>query len=100
MITFNQAENLFRFAKMNQYTTIYAELDRVGLNNLMNLMGPDQQRRLIHFMAGNKPAEALKLLSNYPSEEVEILEDDHDSWCCGLEPDEAGLCPVCKEHIN
>lgn len=22
------------------------------------------------------------------------------SYCCGVEPDEAGLCPICREHIN
>lgn len=67
MITFNQAENLFRFASHNQFPEIHTELERIGLKNLMSLMGPDQQHRMIHLMAANKPAEVLKHLSNYPS---------------------------------
>lgn len=69
MIGFNQAENLFLFAKRNEFLGIYAELKRIGIGNLMNLMGPDQQKRLIHYMAGNQPKDALELLSKYPSEE-------------------------------
>lgn len=67
MIGFNQAENLFMFSKRNQFPQIYSELQRIGINNLMNLMGPDQQKRLIHYMAGNEPSSALGLLSKYPS---------------------------------
>jgi hypothetical protein len=27
-------------------------------------------------------------------------EEDSDTWCCNVPPDEAGLCPVCREHIT
>jgi hypothetical protein len=27
-------------------------------------------------------------------------EAEQDTWCCGSPPDESGLCPACREHIN
>jgi len=31
-------------------------------------------------------------------ENPELIE--RDTWCCGSPPDESGLCPICREHIN
>jgi hypothetical protein len=72
MIGFNQAENLFVFAKRTQFPQIYSELNRIGIKGLMRWMGPDQQKRLIHYMAGNQPADALQLLSMFPSDKGDL----------------------------
>jgi len=34
------------------------------------------------------------------SAEELIDKSERDIWCCNEPPDEAGLCPVCREHIN
>lgn len=69
MIGFNHVAHLFELAQKSGYPTLYKELDRIGIKNLENLLGPDQERRLIHYMMNNTPQEALKHLAKYPSEE-------------------------------
>jgi hypothetical protein len=66
-IGFNKAENLFVFARRYQFPKIHAELERIGIKNIMVMMSPEKQRQLIDYMYSNKPAEALILLERYPS---------------------------------
>lgn len=61
------AQTLIDQAGEMGFPKIQAELKRIGLDNLMNLMGQDQKKRIYHYMYSNKPVEALKHLINYPS---------------------------------
>lgn len=69
MISPGQAEFLFKISEDFSFPGIRKELERIGYSNVINLFNDDKKKRLIHYIYGNKPQDALKLLSIYPSEE-------------------------------
>jgi hypothetical protein len=73
MIGIGQAEYLVEFAKKNGHYGVSKEFERIGIMNLINLLGQDQKRRLYGYMMYNKPDCALKLLSTLPSEAKDEL---------------------------
>lgn len=40
------------------------------------------------------------LIENYDSEIDDEYEEGSEDWCCNEKPDEQGLCPICRDHIN
>lgn len=68
MIGYGQAEYLFTFAERNGHYGILKELKRIGLVNVISLLGQYQRRRIWNYMLNNKPIEAIKLLKTLPDE--------------------------------
>jgi len=72
-----QAMTLIDQAGEMGFPKIQAELKRIGVEHLTNLMGNDQKKRIYNAMYHNDPVSALKHLANYPSEgEPAVYEDE------------------------
>jgi len=75
-MTDTQARSLIQFSKRLQFPVIESELKRIGISNLVNYIGEDQKKRLIHYMAANEPKSALTLLQRLPSEGQKVYYED------------------------
>lgn len=77
MVSQFQIDSLLEKSQEWGFTKINSELKRIGYENLMNLMGEDQKKRIWSAMWHNEPQKALKHLANYPSEgESAVYEDE------------------------
>lgn len=67
-MTFNKAENLFVKSRQWGFPGIYAELERIGIENVMSQMTDTHYKIIIGHMYDQQPSSALKILSNFPKE--------------------------------